>query len=146
MRPVTVLGVLAVADLNGDGKLDLAVPNQSAGTVSILLGNGDGTFRNHVDYAAPASGGLDLADFNADGRLDIVVSGGSNFDILLGNGDGTFQPYQSFDTGAGAWNPLPADFNRDGRMDFANSNFDDGTVSVFVAQPSLSSGATGGSK
>ncbi len=128
-------GVLAIADLNGDSKLDLAIPNQSSGTVSILLGNGDGTFRSHVDYAAPASGGLDIADFNADGKLDLVVSSGSNFDILLGNGNGTFQRYQSFNTGPEAWNPLPGDLNRDGRTDFANSDFASGTVSVFLAQP-----------
>ncbi len=128
-------GVLAVADLNGDGKLDLAIPNQGSGTVSILLGNGDGTFRPHVDYLAPDSGGLDVADFNQDGKLDLVVSGGDGIDILLGNGDGTFQGPLPFTTGNGAWNPLAADFNGDGRIDVANSNWDDGTVSVLLAAP-----------
>ncbi len=127
-------GVLSLADFNGDGKLDLAVPNQTAGSVSILLGNGDGTFRPHVDYLAPHSGGADVADFNQDGKLDVVVAGPDAFDILLGNGDGTFQVPITFPSGNDPWNPLAADFNGDGRIDVANSNFGAGTVSVFLAQ------------
>ncbi len=128
-------GVLTIADLNGDGNLDLAIPNQASGTVSVLLGNGDGTFRPHVDYQAPHSGGADAADFNQDGTLDLVVSGPNGVDILLGNSDGTFQAPLSFPTGNHPWNPLPADFNGDGRIDLGISNWSDGTVAVFLQQP-----------
>jgi hypothetical protein len=90
---------IVVADFNGDGKPDLAVvngnyPNITGNTVSILLGNGDGTFQAHVDYPtgqAPTS--LAIGDFNGDGKLDIAVTnqGDNTVSILLGNGDGTFK-------------------------------------------------------
>ena len=123
-----------MADLNGDGKLDLAIGNQGSGTASILLGNGDGTFRTHVDYLAPDSGGAGVADFNQDGKLDLILAG-NVIDILLGNGDGTFQAPLFFTTGSRPWGSLTADFNGDGRLDIANGNWNDGTVSVLLAQP-----------
>jgi hypothetical protein len=105
----------------------------SAG-VAVLLGNGDGTFRPHVDYPANA-GKVEVADFNQDGKLDLIGVGAQEVDILLGNGEGTFQPVVSFPTGNRPWSALPADFNGDGRLDIATGNFDDGTVSVLLAQP-----------
>jgi len=62
---------IAAGDFNGDGKIDLAVANSGSNSISILLGNGDGTFQTHVDFAtnfAPQS--LATADFNGDGHLD----------------------------------------------------------------------------
>jgi hypothetical protein len=54
---------VAAADFNRDGKLDLAVSNYGSETISILLGNGDGTFNSHVDYAAEnGPGGVNVAD------------------------------------------------------------------------------------
>src|SRR5215471_11470460 len=81
---------VGVGDFNGDGKLDLAVVFSDA--VSILLGDGDGTFQPGVNYAtgfAPDS--LVIGDFNKDGNLDVAVrSQGSNeVSVLVGNGDGT---------------------------------------------------------
>jgi uncharacterized repeat protein (TIGR01451 family) len=87
-------------DFNGDGKLDLAVFNTGSNTVSILLGNGDGTFQTAKSVPAgvnPSS--LALGDFNGDGKLDIAVFVAANaynavsgqIVILLGNGDGTFE-------------------------------------------------------
>jgi hypothetical protein len=134
---------VTVADFNGDGKLDLAVAipapgDQGPGAVSILLGNGDGTFRPRVDY--PTSAGairIDVGDFNQDGKLDLAVSTvGPSVDILLGNGDGTFQPALSFPTGGRPWNPAAADFNGDGHLDVATGNWDDGTISVLLQSPS----------
>lgn len=100
---------IAVADFNGDGKLDVAVANlsgASTGNVGVLLGNGDGTFAPVVtydiaNYAAPV---LTLFDMNGDGKLDIVVgtyayNGAGAFNVLLGNGDGTFQAASPHYTG-----------------------------------------------
>src|SRR6516162_3609420 len=85
----------AVADFNGDGKLDVAVVNEGSNTVSVLLGNGDGTFRPKTDFATGTQPwGIAVGDFNGDGKLDLVVAnrGAHSLSILLGNGDGTFQP------------------------------------------------------
>ena len=79
-------------DFNGDGKSDLVVANQYSSNVSILLGNGDGTFAAAVNYAAADPLSVAVGDFNGDGKSDLAVanSGSNTVSILLGNGDGTF--------------------------------------------------------
>lgn len=110
---------VVVADLNGDGNPDLVVADcgtQSGcppeGTVGVLLGNGDGTFKPVVTYGTGGGGSsvtqAVVADINGDGKLDIVVSSSCSIGnctqgsvgVLLGNGDGTFQPALA-STGAG---------------------------------------------
>jgi hypothetical protein len=123
---------MVIADLNGDGEPDLVVLNGTGesngdGSVGVLLGNGDGTFRPALVYD---SGGnyatsVAVADLNGDGRPDVVVTnyrGASNGDglvgVLLGNGDGTFQAVQSYDAGwYGASSVTVADVNGDGKAD-----------------------------
>ena len=84
---------IAVGDFNGDGKLDLVVTNNlsSGGTVSVLLGNGDGTFQAPRTYGVGASPyGVAVGDFNGDGKLDLAVtnSGSSgSVSVRLGNGE-----------------------------------------------------------
>ncbi len=96
------LSPLAVvsADFNGDGRLDLATANNDNNTVSVLLGNGDGTFqapRTSTAGAGYPSGSLVAADLNRDGNADLVTFNqfSTNITLLLGNGDGTFQSPQS---------------------------------------------------
>ncbi len=95
---------LATADLNGDGYLDLVVVNYKTNNVSVLLGNGDGTFKTHVEYATGNGPmGVAIGDLNGDGKLDLVVANSTDntVSVLLGNGDGTFQtavPYATANT------------------------------------------------
>jgi hypothetical protein len=89
---------IAAADLNHDGNIDLAVANnnfQAPSVVSVLLGNGNGTFKPAVNYAVGGGpAGEAITDFNGDGNNDIVVAnvGDGTASLLLGKGDGTFEP------------------------------------------------------
>ena len=125
----------ATGDFNGDGNLDLAIANLSSGTVSILLGNGDGTFRAKTDLptgSGPRS--VAIADFNRDGILDLAVAnvGTSTVSILLGNGDGTFRPKMDFATGSHSRFVAVGDLNRDGKLDLITANNYAGTMSVLL--------------
>jgi hypothetical protein len=109
---------VAAADFNGDKNLDLAVSNGTDNTVSVLLGNGDGTFRGHVDYPADTSlWAVAAGDFNGDGKQDLVVA--SSFDgLLLGNGDGTFQAMLPLSTRVlDNYSLTVGDLNGDGKPD-----------------------------
>ena len=118
-RPASV----AVADLNGDGKPDIVVANHgfypfyaNAKSVSVLLGNGDGTFQPQRMIAVGRTvGAVAVADLNGDGIPDIVTaSGGNTVSVLLGKGDGSFQPPKTFAVGSGPTSVAVADFNGDG--------------------------------
>ena len=131
---------VAVGDFNKDGKVDLAVVNvgdpsvNDKGSVSILLGNGDGTFQpanNLVAGKNPSS--IAVGDFNGDGRVDIVtVNSDNTVSALLGNGDGTFQAHVEYGTGSGPDFVAVGDFNSDGRPDLVVTNSGGGSVSVLL--------------
>ncbi len=134
-NPVAV----AAGDFNGDGNRDLAVANSGNsdagddGSVSILLGKGDGTLQPATNLSAgknPAS--IAAADFNGDERLDLVVSNANsaNVSVLLGNGDGTFQAHADYAVLGSPSTVGVGDFNADGRLDFVVAN--SGKVSVLL--------------
>jgi hypothetical protein len=131
-------GTLVTGDLNGDGTLDLVVHwvagSGFAGGISILLGNGDGTFPTHVDYSAPEGGptiGTVAADFNGDGRLDVAATDeGHRISTFTGNGDGTLQSPGLFATGFSPASLAVGDFDGDGRLDLVSANNADNTFSV----------------
>lgn len=116
---------LIVADFNGDHIPDLATVNTSANTVSILINNGDGTFRPQLEFATgPAPLAIAAVDWNKDGKMDlVVVSTGADtahkVSILLGNGDGTFQPHHDIPGAPNAGTIAVGDFNHDGNPDIA---------------------------
>ena len=133
---------VTVGDFNGDGKPDLALANQcsdlgcSNGSVTILLGNGDGSFRAAVSYGAGGDATFTAAgDLNGDGKLDLAVANYeiNNVGILLGRGDGTFQPVVTYASGGDSASSVAlADLNGDGRLDLAVTNYVSGNVAVLV--------------
>ena len=125
---------VASGDFNGDGKTDLAVANGTANTVSVLLGNGNGTFQAKVDYpTGTLPFGVAVGDFNGDGKQDLVtVSGSDNsVSILLGAGNGTFGAKADFATGTNPYAVAMGDVNGDGKPDVVTANNSD-TVSVLL--------------
>lgn len=137
---------VAIADLNGDGKLDLVVSNcaggatgcgsdgASAGSVGVLLGNGDGTFRPAVTYSTGAynSSSVAIADVNGDGHPDLLVASQcadsacnstGSVAVLLNHGDGSFQAAVNYKSGApGTSSVAVADVNGDGHPDILLAN------------------------
>jgi FG-GAP-like repeat len=135
------LGV-AMGDLNGDARPDLAVANSNAPYVSVLINNGDGTFQGQVTYpTGPAAGGpssVAFGDLNGDGRLDLAVANAqvnmpSNaVSVLFGNGDGTMQPRAMYATGSQPAAVAIADVNEDGRPDLVVANEGSDDISVLL--------------
>jgi FG-GAP-like repeat/Abnormal spindle-like microcephaly-assoc'd, ASPM-SPD-2-Hydin/FG-GAP repeat len=141
---------IAAGDFNGDSRPDLVVANLAENTVSVFLGQADGTFGAKVDYASgmqPYS--VTTGDFNGDGNLDIVVTnencieeithlpeppvcGPGSVSILLGNGDGTFQPQMEYATGVGPLSVKASDLNGDGKLDLVVVNGQDFTMSTLL--------------
>ncbi len=119
---------VATGDFNGDGKTDLVVADfgdanaNDNGGVSVLLGNGDGTFQAAETFAAgkmPES--IAINDFNGDGILDIMaVSETANIlNVLLGNGDGTFTAAITMQLDVDPYYVVAGDFNHDQKADVA---------------------------
>ena len=107
-------------DFNGDGRPDLAVVNNGGNTVSILLGNGDGSFQSAVDYPVDLSPvAIAAADLNGDGKLDLVVANSNSNDVsvLLGSGNGTFQAASNFPAGGSPRALSLVELNGDGKPD-----------------------------
>jgi len=118
---------LAVADFNGDGRLDVIVPNVGSNDISVLLGLADGTFQSQQRFTVgdtPSS--AVVGDFNGDGRLDLAVPNSGttsrSISILLGIGDGTFQADRQTAAGFSPWGLISGDFNQDGHLDLAAVN------------------------
>jgi hypothetical protein len=113
---------VATADLNADGKLDLVTSNEFSNSVSVLLGNGDGTFQPAVSYPVGANPiAVSIGDFTGDGKLDIfTVNSNSSVSVLLGNGDGTFQSQVATNIVTNQLSDVTVgDFNGDGKLDLA---------------------------
>jgi hypothetical protein len=117
---------IAVGDFNNDGKLDLTVG------ISVVLGNGDGTFQSPI----PVNGGtcgVAAADLNHDGNLDLITgTSGSTIHVYLGNGTGNFTRFKAYKTGFGFASFAVADFNGDGHPDIAVLNIPRNDVTILL--------------
>ena len=132
---------IAIADMNGDGNLDLVIANHQSPYLRVLLGDGKGGFRiapgSPVDvHSDPHPHGVAVADFNGDGKRDAVTDswGKNQIELLAGDGKGGLvTPGRYFSVGRRPYERLrSADFNHDGIPDVVTSNLDDGTVTVLL--------------
>ena len=123
------------AQLTNSGNLDLAVADYLNGQVSILLGNGNGTFQKPLRFSVPNPVALAAGDFNGDHILDLAIveyggTGNSTLTIFLGDGSGKFHKSASYVSGIETTSVAVADFNGDGHLDLAVAN-NAGNVKVF---------------
>jgi hypothetical protein len=123
------------AQLTNSGNVDLAVADYLNSEVSILLGNGDGTFQKPLKFSVPSPVGLAAGDFNGDHILDLTIveyggTGNSTLAIFLGDGSGNFHKSASYVSGIETTSVAVADFNNDGHLDLAVAN-NAGNVKVF---------------
>lgn len=141
-HPLDVVG----GDFNGDGLIDIATANRDGRSVSIFMGNGDGTVRPL--NAIPTDGGatsLAVGDMNLGGKLDLTVSTceeycqGSNVMIFGGAGDGTFSPYASYAMVGVAYHMLVADLNGDTILDIAASDYPGAQILLLMSNGSPNS-------
>ncbi len=114
-----------VADLNGDGNLDVVVGHLFSDDVEVLLGNGSGGLAPGVRYLAPGAAGVVVADVNEDSRPDLVTGGA----VLLGNGTGAFPSYSLLPVPSGMAPVLTIDVTGDGHLDLVGA-LDVSTVGV----------------
>jgi hypothetical protein len=140
-QPVTPIGVEASpnepGDFNNDGEIDAAVVNSTDSTVSVVLGNGNGTFQPQVTYATGSGPhGIAMLDVDGDADWDMVTTAqsGNNLRLRLSNGNGTFaSTVTNFDGGGnGEW-PLGAgDMNNDGILDLVVGTTNSAQTSVLL--------------
>jgi hypothetical protein len=128
--------VVAIADVNGDGKLDVLAGMSYPGfAIAVLLGRGDGTFQSPIlspTGSIPFS--IAVGDFNGDGNPDVAVAqrDSNTVAVLLGNGDGTFQSGRSFAVGRSPVFITAGDLDGNGTVDLATANSNSNSVSVLL--------------
>jgi hypothetical protein len=132
---------IAVADLNGDGPLDLIVANTETPYITVLLGDGHGSFvpSPHSPFATqsfPHAHGVVATDFMGNGKPAVVTDSWGHNQVLMLPGDGMgnlILPGVLFPTGKRPYQRLrSADFNRDGRPDIVTTDMDDNAVSILL--------------
>jgi hypothetical protein len=126
---------VALADFDGDGKLDAVTSNYNGGNIGVMKGNGDGTFGAATLYASPNNPfHVAVADLNGDTKPDVVVTryNGSAVMVFLNKNDGTgaLHPGVNYATAAQPHRLVLADLNGDGRLDIATANRSSNSVSV----------------
>ncbi|CAF3804910.1 unnamed protein product [Rotaria sp. Silwood1] len=130
---------IVVGDFNNDKRLDLAVANHASANVGILLGYGNGSFRNQMSYSTGSNSfplSVTVGDFNHDNWLDFAVVNyaTSNLGIRLGHGDGTFSNQTTYSTGVRS-KPCfitTVDLNNDSRLDLVVANYKSNNIGIFI--------------
>ena len=126
---------LESGDFDGDGRLDLAIPQVLSNDVSVLLGSGTGSFAEPLRFPVglgPVA--LVAGDYSGDGRLDVAsVNPTTNeITVALAAGNATWRTVQQLSAGQAPVAITQADFNRDGRLDLATANQGSSDVSIFL--------------
>ena len=124
---------VAIGDLTGDSKADLATANLGGRSVSVLVNRGGGVFDAPVNYSIDREP-LDvaIADFDGNGKPDIATANPNTVSVLLNRGDGTFGDKVDYPTGGDTWAFVVGDLNADGKPDLATANYTPSTVSVHI--------------
>ena len=134
---------VAVGDVNGDGKPDLATANYGSNNVSVLLSMGNGAFGPATNYPAGSSPySIAIGDFNGDGKPDLATANiaSNNVSVLLNTGSGVFGQAMNYPVGENTRSVAVGDFNRDGKADLAVASSGSRTVSVLLSTGSGSFG------
>ena len=130
-------GGIATGDFNGDGALDVAITDSFAQTVSVFLGQANGTFKKIASYPAGyETGAVAVGDFNGDGKPDLIVANwiASSVSVYLGNGNGTFKAPTTTSVPYYASEMALADFNHDGKLDVAVTSNSANSVYVLLGR------------
>jgi Calx-beta domain/FG-GAP-like repeat len=125
----------AVADFNGDGKLDIASTYRDSGIIEVSLGTGTGAFGSPAGFGAGADPyKLAAGDVSGDGKVDLVATNllGNTVSVLLGNGLGSFRTAQPYATVTQPTSLALADFNGDRNIDLATVDWSSDTLSVLL--------------
>lgn len=127
---------MCAADFNKDGNLDIVTSNGGAGTISLLLGTGTGSFEAPIIVPAgsePAA--IQAADLNADGNQDVIVTCPVEnlVRVFLGSPNGTLTQWYAYPVGDGRYPKglTLADFDQDGYLDFVTANKNSGTLTIY---------------
>ena len=118
------IGIVS-ADFNGDDLPDLAIANCAGNSVSVRLGNGDGSFATQTIYSTGSSYQpyhITTGDMDGDGNIDIVTGGSMGIVTFYGNGDGTFADADVYYFAKSVLDVAVADFDNDGLLDIATSH------------------------
>jgi Ca2+-binding RTX toxin-like protein len=131
-----------LVDINGDSKLDIVTANKGTHNISILTGNGDGTFNSAIDTSVgTAPTAVVFSDLNADGKQDLVVanSGSNNISVLINNstsGNVSFSANTTYSVGTTPTNVTLGDVNGDSFADIVTANSGSNNVSLLLGNGS----------